>query len=139
MPTVLIVDDDTDIRETTRLILEEAGYTVLDTPNGGAALDLLHASAERLIVLLDMRMPDDGQSVIADVEQDALVAERHAYILFTATNEPPPPVAENLHIPVLRKPFDLDALLDVVAIAAQAIAEEWGHNAPVLVEQRVTE
>jgi two-component system, OmpR family, KDP operon response regulator KdpE len=123
MPTVLIADDDADIREATRLILEDAGYTVIDTPNGGAALDLLHTSQERLIVLLDMRMPDDGQSVIADIEQDALLAERHRYILFTATSEPSPPVAVNLQIPILRKPFDLDELFSAVARAAEKLKE----------------
>jgi CheY-like chemotaxis protein len=123
LPVVLIVDDDESIRQITRDVLEDAGYIVLDTPNGGSALDILHTSQERLIVLLDMRMPDDGQAVMDDIAQDASLAERHRFILFTATSVSPPPVAVNLQIPVLNKPFDIDELLRAVSEAADELGD----------------
>ena len=54
--TVLVVDDDPDIRDLVQLGLEEEGYRVLTAPHGQAALDVLGCSSIDLI-LLDMRMP----------------------------------------------------------------------------------
>ena len=54
--TVLLVDDDSSVREITRSLLEHTGYTVLEVGSGGAALDLLsHAHVDLLIV--DFAMP----------------------------------------------------------------------------------
>ena len=49
--TVLVVDDDPDIVETTRTILETAGYKVETACNGTEALEKVKASAPDLIVL----------------------------------------------------------------------------------------
>jgi two-component system, chemotaxis family, chemotaxis protein CheY len=54
--TVLIVDDDPDIRDFVQFGLEDEGYRVLTAPDGQAALELLGRSPIDLI-LLDMRMP----------------------------------------------------------------------------------
>jgi DNA-binding response OmpR family regulator len=56
----LVVDDEPDIRELVREILEAEGLTVVEAPNGRAALKLLHEQRPN-IVLLDVMMPDlDG-------------------------------------------------------------------------------
>ena len=54
--TVLVVDDDDDIRDFMEIALREAGYRVLSADNGSTALHLLAQSPSDLI-LLDMRMP----------------------------------------------------------------------------------
>ncbi len=65
MTTVLVADDDPDLRETVRDILEAEGYGVLNAQNGIEALDLLHATAPPLVVLLDLQMPKlDGAGVL---------------------------------------------------------------------------
>jgi len=38
---VLIVDDETSIRKTSRLAVETMGHEVVDAPNGGRALKAL--------------------------------------------------------------------------------------------------
>lgn len=59
--SVLLVDDEKDIRELARMVLERAGLTVLDeAENGVVALERYRAQRppERpRIVLLDNRMP----------------------------------------------------------------------------------
>jgi CheY-like chemotaxis protein len=68
---VLIVDDDEQIRLTLRLIMEEGDYATLEAASGEATLAQLRASAEPLVVLLDVMMPRvDGLDVLRAVEAD---------------------------------------------------------------------
>jgi signal transduction histidine kinase/CheY-like chemotaxis protein len=54
---ILIVDDDSAVREVTASILEDFGYVVLKIGSGGAALDLLDRQSNIDLVLLDFAMP----------------------------------------------------------------------------------
>ena len=69
MHTILVVDDDADIRNTLRLALSRAGYRPLMAESGQEAIDLMkqedHASAVAAL-LCDLEMPGmDGAAVIA--------------------------------------------------------------------------
>ncbi len=123
MGPVLIVDDDPTLREVLRAILEEEGYPVLEAAEGNTALQLLRTSPQRLVVLLDYLMPGvDGRGVVQVVSRDAALSTRHAYILLTARARISLPVlelAETISMPVMRKPFDLEDLLVIVAEAQQ--------------------
>lgn len=55
MATVLIVDDDPEIREALADALEGRGYTVAG--DGAEALDLLRKSAAPCLIVLDLMMP----------------------------------------------------------------------------------
>ncbi len=62
--SILIVEDERDIRELLRRYLERAGHSVLSTGTGAEAL-LLLASASPDLVLLDLGLPDiDGLEVL---------------------------------------------------------------------------
>jgi CheY-like chemotaxis protein len=54
---ILLIDDDSAVREVTSSILKELGHTVLEVGSGGAALDLLDRQAGVDLVLLDLAMP----------------------------------------------------------------------------------
>jgi CheY-like chemotaxis protein len=127
MPHVLVVDDEPGQREMLRLLLEDAGYAVEEASSGEAGLALLRATPERCVVLLDQRMPGlGGDGVLAIVAADPRLAARHAYILLTASPQKlratPPTVLHGLSVPLVEKPFDVDALLAVVAAAAARLA-----------------
>jgi DNA-binding response OmpR family regulator len=53
---VLVADDDRDVRNLVRALLERAGYEVVEAADGGECLRALHESRPDLIVL-DVRMP----------------------------------------------------------------------------------
>ena len=56
--SVLVVDDDTDIRDSLAEVLDEDGFAVLTASNGREAFEVLHtASAKPSVILLDMTMP----------------------------------------------------------------------------------
>ncbi|NLE44009.1 MAG: response regulator [Chloroflexi bacterium] len=64
MAKILVVDDDPDFVETTRIVLEKAGHVVSSAADGGEALDAISQDAPELIVL-DVIMSSvlDGLSV----------------------------------------------------------------------------
>jgi signal transduction histidine kinase len=66
---VLIVDDDPQIRDFTRRVLEKAGFQVTTATGGIEALELMRQQA-RDIVLLDLEMPDlDGAATLKQIRQ----------------------------------------------------------------------
>jgi CheY-like chemotaxis protein len=124
--TVLVVDDDTEIRDALRLLLEEAEYEVLEAANGLQAIEALRAASRPMVVLLDLMMPlVDGAGVLGEVSADRVLSTRHAYILVTATQKTFTlafaSLLAQLQVRVISKPFDIDKLLAIVANAAARI------------------
>ncbi len=71
--TVLLVEDEEAVRNLTRRVLEQHGYTVLSAPNGEVALELARASDDVIHVLLtDVVMPGLSGPRLAEI----LMAER---------------------------------------------------------------
>jgi len=61
---VLIVDDDSSVRETLRRLLEAAGFNVVAVHGGAEALMALRQDPTIGLMLLDLEMPDiDGLAV----------------------------------------------------------------------------
>lgn len=55
---ILVVDDDTDLRETLGELLDEEGYETRLFENGRAALEFLRHGERPKLILLDLMMPD---------------------------------------------------------------------------------
>lgn len=124
---VLVVDEDQSIRETLRLMLEDSGYAVTEAPNGLAALEVLRASGQSYVVLVDLMMPQlDGAGFLGIVAEDPALEQQHTYILMTADNQGVhrlmAMLLTRLMVPVVLKPFDIDILLARVEAAAQRLA-----------------
>lgn len=59
--TILLAEDDIDVRELTRAVLEEFGYTVIAAVNGEDAINKFMENKDEIhILLLDMVMPKKG-------------------------------------------------------------------------------
>ncbi len=56
-PSIFLIEDDRDIRETTQEFLESEGYGVEAYANGKTALARLQRKPEPCLVLLDLMMP----------------------------------------------------------------------------------
>jgi CheY-like chemotaxis protein len=117
MTHVLVIDDNVDLRDMLRLVLQDGGYTVVDDVDGATLVDYLHTTPRGLVVLLDYYVPHlDTEALLAQVLTDPVLARRHAFICVTASSRerlPPTFVAllSRLNVPLLTKPFDLDDLL----------------------------
>ena len=68
--TVLLADDEREIRDLLKLYLENEKYKVLEAEDGEQALDLLHANHVDLC-LLDIMMPKlDGYHVLRELRNE---------------------------------------------------------------------
>jgi signal transduction histidine kinase/CheY-like chemotaxis protein len=62
---LILVDDDSAVREVTAATLRELGYTVLEAGSGGAALELLQHSVDVDLMLIDFAMPGMSGAEVA--------------------------------------------------------------------------
>jgi CheY-like chemotaxis protein len=127
--SVLVVDDEEPIRNAVCFTLQEAGYTVLEAPDGRVGLDLLRASDAPLVIPLDLMMPGmSGIELLRAVAPDPPMNTHHPYIIFSAARAFSAPIL-HFYLPGKRlfdlpKPLDLDELVAVVDQAARALERE---------------
>lgn len=121
--TVLLVDDDLDLREAAAEALEDAGYRVVRADDGRRALEEMTQGGLRPdLILLDMMMPNlDGwgfrvaQKQVPDIAEIPVVALT-AYALTDDEREQLDATA------ILRKPVALEELMRAVEEASRTAA-----------------
>lgn len=119
MATVLIVDDDADIRWSIRQVLEDNGHEVIEAADGAEGLAQLQSAPQALVVLLDLMMPKlNGAGLLHHVAKDWALSTRNSYIVMTADNLYVPlaisGIMARLNIPVVTKPFDIRYMQELV-------------------------
>ncbi|MEA5113008.1 MAG: response regulator [Geobacteraceae bacterium] len=69
--TILIAEDDDDVRRLDRELLEECGYTVIEAANGRQALDLFLKHRDKIdMVIFDVIMPKmNGREVFEEISR----------------------------------------------------------------------
>jgi CheY-like chemotaxis protein len=108
---VLVVDDDLDIRESLRDVIEAEGFPVACASNGAEALQLLAKKERPGLIVLDLMMPVmSGWEFLTVVRQDPALAEIPVAVISASGGRTPPLGATCF----LRKPVDLDTILDLV-------------------------
>ena len=118
--TVLVVDDDAEIREVLIQLLEEEGYTVLGAENGLQALAQLRERHPNLM-LLDLMMPVmSGWEVLETLGESGELATIPVIVVSAMCA----PGAQAC----LRKPVDLDELLTLVGRYCHAPAPISAHH-----------
>ena len=86
MKTILIVEDEKDLRFNLQEMLESAGYNVLSAINGNEALELT-SHIEPDLILSDIRMPDmDGIELLKNLQENLSTANI-PFIFLTAKVE----------------------------------------------------
>ena len=108
--TVLVVEDDAALRMLCSINLDLEGYRVLESGTIEHAAELL--SSEPVdVVLLDLHVGDRHGLELLPI----LRAERPeaAVCLLSGTSETEPPESEDVD-GFIRKPFELDVLVDTV-------------------------
>jgi two-component system, chemotaxis family, chemotaxis protein CheY len=112
---VLLVDDDPDIREALETVLQLDGHPVVSAGDGNEALDQLRRDARRpCVILLDLMMPGMNGFEL----QEALSLEpafaRIPIVVITGAGVTVERMARSFTSEILRKPFDMDAVLGLV-------------------------
>lgn len=113
---ILVIDDNNDIVELLKTLLESVGYDVSTSNSGKESLDLIRKE-EYEIVLLDITMPDfSGLDVIQSLK-DSGDLEKNKIILFTAAAISDAEIKKWKEFGIkdcLRKPFDPALLFETI-------------------------
>ena len=137
MTTVLVVDDEAEIRASLRGVLSDEGLRVVEADDGRRALDLLRAERPEL-VLLDVWMPEvDGIELLRRLQEEP--GPPHVIMISGHGNVETAVKATKLGaFDFIEKPFSIEALLAVVNRALEHRALVAGaagsHRAPGGVE-----
>jgi CheY-like chemotaxis protein len=110
--TILVVEDDHDIRVSVRNTLEDEGYRVLSVTDGRIALDLLErADPTPSLIILDLMLPVmDGWKFVEHMRAQPRLADIPILVISAHEAQPPPPDI----VGFVKKPIDTDTLLRVV-------------------------
>ena len=110
--TVLLVEDDADIRDSLQDILEDEGFDVVPAANGKQAIDFLTLNDPigADLVILDLLMPMvSGWEVLERMTADERLSGIPVVVL-SAAAAPKPARAQGF----VRKPFSLEAFVSKV-------------------------
>jgi CheY-like chemotaxis protein len=108
---VLIVDDEPAIRHAVEAVLVDEGFVVVTASDGAAALAALD-SAKPDAILLDLRMPVmDGYAFLAAYRARP---EPRAAVIVCSTASNASGVVGLGASGYLRKPFDIDELIEMI-------------------------
>jgi CheY-like chemotaxis protein len=108
--TVLVVEDEEDLREMMREALELHGYAVVTAREGKDALDKLARIDRVCLILLDLLMPGmNGWDFFETIREQPKLASVPVIVHSSAASRAPAGVTR-----VLQKPLVLDRLLSTV-------------------------
>ena len=127
--SILVADDDPDLRDILRSILEPKGFEVLEVSDGRAALDAVRRQHPHLVIL-DYMMPHlDGPGVCRALKDDLLL--RHTpIIMLTGKSEIQDKVSgmDAGADDYLVKPFEPEELLARVRMVLRRTSQELEAN-----------
>jgi CheY-like chemotaxis protein len=119
---VLVVDDEAAIRALVTKIVERAGLPVDSARDGSEAIAKLE-SDEYSVLVVDLMMPNvDGYALIDHVRARG---GRHPAIIVISAGDTAAlrRLDGSMVHSILRKPFDIDVLGDLISAAAQTMEE----------------
>ena len=110
--TILVVEDDEDIRAMIAVILDSDGYDVAVARDGQEALRYLHANHSRVdLVLSDIMMPFvDGWLLLHAIRQDSALSSIPVVLMSGAMT--PARLPEG--VALIKKPFRMEELSEMV-------------------------
>ncbi len=112
MKTILVVDDDEDLRAALTGLLEDAGHRVLEAGNGADALAVLDENAADLAIV-DVMMPGMDGLQLHDAIRGGDRCPALPILLVTASRVSPATLGER-KVSIIHKPVTPTALLEAV-------------------------
>lgn len=110
--TILLVDDDPDVRDVLGEFLMTRGYAVASCANGSEALEYLRHGPQPQVILLDLQMPVmDGYELREALAQDAILASIPIVVI---SDQATLDRSRIEGVDLLPKPFKVDKLVGVI-------------------------
>jgi PAS domain S-box-containing protein len=109
--TVLVVEDDDEVRGLVKTVLESDGFRVLEAPGGQAALTLVHNYPEKIdLVITDVIMPEMTGKQLIDLLMPLCPGVKILYMSGYSGNVLARRGILDAHISYLAKPFSPGSL-----------------------------
>ena len=112
--TILLVEDDLDVREALAETLREEGYAVECATDGVEALSYLRGGGRPGLILLDLMMPRMSGSEFRLVQKKDPVLAQYPVVLLSADSRMREKAVALETDGAIRKPIDVDELLAVI-------------------------
>lgn len=114
--TILVVEDEANVRKLVKVNLTSRGYQVLEAENGEEALALLHNQTPAMMVL-DIKLPDiTGWEILNSIAKDPSLKADIPVLVMTASLgdanidlKPYPSI-----VGIIMKPFKTDKLIATI-------------------------
>ena len=118
--TILVVEDDAEVRVPVVQVLELSGYRVLSARDGLEALSVLDKNPDIVLMFSDLVMPQGMNGV--DLAREVQRLRPHLRIMLTS-GYPAQVVVQDggLELPLIKKPYRLTELV-------RRISETLGHG-----------
>jgi CheY-like chemotaxis protein len=114
-PSVLVVDDDEDIRTTIRDVLADPGFTVACAANGREALELLiNGQSKPALILLDLTMPEMDGWTFRQEQQKVPRLAQIPVVLFSGHHDAARAAQSLNAVALMTKPLRLEGLVTLV-------------------------
>jgi len=112
--TVLLVDDDMDVLESTQYLLMDEGFDVITAKNGEEAINEFISNKPH-IIFMDIKMPImngyDAFYKIKKLDKNAKIVLTSSYAI---DNEKFKKAKEFSLSDLLNKPFDIDSMIKMI-------------------------
>lgn len=115
--TILVVEDDRDIRESVEDVLRTEGYEVFAAANGKEAISILREIEHPTLILLDMMMPVMSGWEFLEAQKSSAQFANLPVVVVSAQADESALISKRGDIQaegLLRKPIQLENLLSVV-------------------------
>ena len=100
---ILVVEDEPEIAQLARAILEDVGYEIVHCPSGDDALALLEKDSDFRLLFTDIKMPGERNGV--DLAKEARQRWPHVPVLLTTGYSASALDAESTAFDLVRKPY----------------------------------
>jgi DNA-binding response OmpR family regulator len=138
MKTILIIEDDTALRENTAELLELSGYKMLTASNGRIGIDVAK-SKKPDIVVCDIMMPEvDGYGVLESLSKDPMTM--HIPFIFLSAKTEHTEIRKGMDMGAddyLTKPFEEEELISAIEsrlAKSQILSKIKGNKEELAVE-----
>ena len=110
--TILVVEDNDDVRELVVEVLHEEGYVVREARNGQEALDVLDSLGKRpCLILLDMMMPVmSGPELLVKMSEEHTLAAIPVVVVTAAADATDMKAARR----IVKKPVSPHVIVQIV-------------------------
>ena len=117
--TVLIVEDNPDVKAVAITLLEQLNYRTVAVDNATAALNFLDAGTPVDLVFSDVMLPGDLDGLgVAEA-----IGKRYPQLPVLLTSGYAKALSGRHHTPILRKPYQISALAEAVRSTLDARAD----------------